>query len=134
MERKGAYEAQIKNMPVGLDRAILRVLSYHRGREQAIGRSELVRQVAQLGCAATERQVREEIKQLRRGKNGQEPCLICSAAGEDGGYYLANSRQEYEEFAQIEFVGKIADMSETLHAMEQAARRMFGDAVQPGLF
>lgn len=134
MEKRSAYEAQIKNMPVGLDRAILRVLSYHRGREQAIGRSELVHQVAQLGCAATERQVREEIKQLRRGKNGQEPCLICSAAGEDGGYYMAETLAEFEEFAQVEFIGKIADMSETLSRMRESANKIFGSGVQPALF
>lgn len=129
MERKGAYESQIKNMPVGLDRAILRVLSYHRGREQAIGRSDLVRQVAQLGCAATERQVREEIKQLRR-----DGTLICSAAGEDGGYYMAETLAEFEEFAQVEFIGKISDMSETLSRMRESATKIFGNGVQPALF
>lgn len=129
MERRGAYESQIKNMPVGLDRAILRVLSYHRGREQAIGRSDLVRQVAQLGCAATERQVREEIKQLRR-----DGYLICSAAGEDGGYYMAETLAEFEEFAQVEFIGKIADMSETLSRMRESANKNFGSGVQPALF
>jgi len=134
MERKSAYEVELANMPVGLDRAILRVLSYHVGKTAAIGRMDLVRQVGQLGCATTERQLREAIKQLRRGKDGQPSYLICSAAGEDGGYYLASSRQEYEEFRKIEYAGKISDMAETMSAMDQAAQKAFGAGVQPGLF
>lgn len=129
MERKSAYAAEIEAMPVDLDRTIMRVLSFHNGRSRAIGRMELVRQLGLMGCRATERQMREQIRQLRR-----EGYLICSAAGEDGGYYLAETLQEYREFAQIEFEGKISDMSETLQAMNQAARKLFGDSVQPALF
>jgi predicted DNA-binding transcriptional regulator YafY len=129
MKRRTAYDAEIAAMPAGLDRTVLRVLSYHTGRARAIGRGELVQQVGLVGCLATERQVRETIKQLRR-----QGYLICSAAGEDGGYFLADSLKEYDEFRQTEFAGKIADMAETMKAMDQAARRVFGDAMQPGLF
>lgn len=129
MEHRSAYEAEIANMPPGLERAILRVLSYHIGKDRAIGRMEMVRQVGQLGCSTTERQLHEQIKQLRR-----DGYLICSAAGEDGGYYLAANHQEYNEFRQIEFAGKIADMAETMTAMDKAALRDFGVGVQPGLF
>lgn len=127
--RSANYEQILATMPLGLDRAVLRVLSMHIGREQAVGREELVQVVASLGFPAHERQVREVIKDLRR--RGE---LICSAAGEDGGYYLAASREEFEEFAQAEFGAKIADMSQTLGAMRQAADSAFGQGMQLGLF
>ena len=123
------YDDILAAMPLGLDRAILRVLSMHIGRDQAIGREGLVLAAASLGFPAHERQVREAVKELRR--QGE---LICSAAGEDGGYYLASSREEFEEFAQSEFGAKIADMSQTLGAMRQAADRAFGQGMQLGLF
>ncbi len=129
MAKKSAYAAELSAMPVGLDRAIVRVLSFHVGRARAIGRMDLVEQVGVMGCPATERQVRDQIKQLRR-----DGYLICSVAGEDGGYFMAETLIEYKDFARIEFEGKISDMSETLQAMNQTARKLFGDSMQPGLF
>lgn len=113
----------------GLGRAILQTLSFHRGRGRALSREGLVGMCARCGFAASERVVREEIKSLRRAGH-----LICSAAGEEGGYYMAEDLGEFEAFALLEFRGKIADMSETLRAMERAARERFGDGAQLGLF
>ena len=56
--------------------------------------------------------------------------LICSAPGEDGGYYLAATREEFNEFCDRELHPKAMDMLETESAMKAAARRMWGDAVQ----
>jgi hypothetical protein len=125
------FDDELKNMPAGLDRAILRVLSYHTGRDQAIGRNDLVHDVGRLGVQVTERQLREEIKQLRRQGH-----LICSAAGETGGYFFAVSRMEFDAFVDQEYLAKIRDMSETLKAMEASAVREFGyaQAGQPALF
>lgn len=123
------YEQLIHQMSAGLDRCLLRILGYHLGREQAIGREALVTEAAHMGFAMHERQIREGIKSLRR-----KGYLICSAAGEDGGYYLAASRQEYEEFRLAEYAGKIADMVETMQAMDSAAREQFGEGVQARLF
>jgi len=75
-----------------------------------------------------DRHLRMEINRLRK-----EGHLICSAACEDGGYYLCDSLEEYYEFAQREFGAKIADMSETLRAMERSAQSAFGDSFQPTL-
>lgn len=123
------YERELAEMPVGLDRAILRVLSYRRGRARAIGRMGLVAEVQRLGIRATERQTREAIKGLRRSGH-----MICAAAGEGGGYYLAESLVEYREFRQSELAAKISDLSETMRAMDASAEREWGDVVQPGLF
>ncbi|GAP11773.1 hypothetical protein BECAL_02966 [Bellilinea caldifistulae] len=119
------YDEIIEKMPPGLERAILRVLESRRGRRNAIGRNELTAMVRRLGQPASERQVREMIKQLRR-----KGYLICSAPGEDGGYYWADTLEEYQEFRKMEFAAKIADMSETLRAMDQSAERIFGDSFQ----
>ena len=128
-EKRGMYEVELANMAPGLDRAILRVLSDRIGRHKAIGRFDLVESCRRLGFPSTERQMRDMVKQLRRKGH-----LICSVAGEDGGYYLAGSKAEYDEFRQIEFAGKINDMAETLKAMDQAANERFGSVLQPGLF
>lgn len=129
MEQRADYDSIVKEMPAGLDRAVLRVLSGRIGRENAIGRKELTELVGRHGFRAHERQVRETIKALRR-----EGHLICSAAGEDGGYYLAKDKREYDEFRQAEFAAKIVDMNETLRAMDAAAERQFGKAMQKSLF
>jgi len=112
-----------------LEYQIVTILSSHVGRDKAIGRDELVAKVKSRGDATSERQVREAIKQLRRQGH-----LICSAPGEDGGYYLAADREEYEEFKRAEFLAKIHDMQETLRAMDLAAERAFGKAIQLNLW
>lgn len=123
------YEEMIKNQPAGCDRAILRVLEFHRGKEGAIGGEELTRLVNLNGFHIDQRTVRESIKELRRTGH-----LICSTAGNGGGYYLATTAEEFEQFIDQEFKAKIKDMSETLNAMQQAARDQFGPAVQGRLF
>ena len=128
-ERRESYEVLLKRMPAGLDRAVLRVISQRVGRGQAVGRGQLVRLVGQGGFRAHERQIREVIKELRRQGH-----LICSAAGENGGYWMAANRQEFEAFGQQEFEAKISDMSETWRAMQKSADEKFGTAVQERLF
>ena len=124
------YDEMLKNMPAGLDRAVLRIIGFHRGKIEAIGGEDLTRQVQVMGFAGIDnRTVREAIKELRR--SGQ---LIFSMPGEKGGYYLARDMSEYENFKKTEYVAKIKDMSETLHAMDKAAREQFGDGVQERLF
>jgi predicted DNA-binding transcriptional regulator YafY len=122
------YQEEIKEMPVGLDRALLRILSFHPGREKAVGGSDLRSLAAVSGFRVQERTLREALKQLRRQGH-----LICSAPGENGGYYLAANMAEFQEFARMEFEGKIADMSETLNVMRKAAVQQFGEGVQMGL-
>jgi len=110
-----------------LDRAILRTLSYHRGRSNPISRTNLVKAVRMYG--ASERQIREQIKQLRRLGH-----LIGSAPGIDGGYYLITSLDEFNDFMHTEYMAKIKDMSETATAMKQTAKDKFGPNVnQPRL-
>ncbi len=125
MSQNNPYEEMIQNMPAGLDRAILRIVDFHRGKSAAIGGEELTRQVGMSGFHIDHRTVREMIKALRRKKH-----LICSTPGTDGGYYLATDLAEYEEFKMREYQAKILDMSETVRFMDQAAMEQFGQGVQ----
>jgi hypothetical protein len=124
------YDELLKTMPVGLERAILRILSQRVGVENAILGSQMFDMLRGLGFALSDpRQMREAIKGLRR-----EGHLICSAPGTTGGYWLAANREELESFGRQEFEAKIIDMSETWRAMQQAGQRKFGNAVQEKLF
>jgi len=109
--------------PPTLAQTLLTVLGGHVGREAAIGRGALVQAIAKQGFRAHERQVRECIKLLRRKGH-----LICAMPGAEGGYYLAQTRDEFQEFDRAEFGAKIADMNETRQAMLKAARVRFGEA------
>jgi hypothetical protein len=121
-----AYDRMLAEMPAGLERAMLRVLSFHTGKAHAIGRNAIVRDLQRVGLYASERQARQCIHDLRRGGH-----LICSAPGENGGYYLAADLAEFREFCDRELHPKAMDMLETESAMKAAARQQFGEAVQP---
>lgn len=108
-----------------LNSAIIALLSMQRGRNNALGRDHLLARLRGFGLNVTEREMRQAIHDLRRQGH-----LICSAAGEDGGYYKAASLVEVDDFFLRELDAKIADMSETRKAMKAAARQQFGDAVQ----
>jgi hypothetical protein len=120
------YEMIIADMPVNLERAVLRALSYHVGKKNAIGRDALVEVVQVSWPDAHERQVRQAIHNLRRKGH-----LICSAPGEDGGYYPAANLAEYQEFRERELHPKAMDLLETEKVMTESARQQFGEASQP---
>ena len=112
-------------IPVGLDSAVMGILGQRVGRKNVIGRFALVELLGRMGWQASERVVRECIKQLRRVGH-----LICSMPGTNGGYYMAESKAEFDEFMQAEFDAKIHDMLLTKAAMSQSARVQFGEGVQ----
>jgi predicted DNA-binding transcriptional regulator YafY len=119
----------IKSLPAGLDRAILRQLSWFKGRDNAISRNDLVTALAECGFHVSERQARACISQFR--KSG---VLIGSLPGVNGGYYMIQSLAEFDEFKRTEYLAKIRDMQETLAAMDATARQQYGENLQPSLF
>jgi hypothetical protein len=127
MVRKSKYLDAIENLPPGLERAVLRIV-INGTRANPVPRGRIVTDCALVGFRTTERSVREAIRQLRRQGN-----LILSMPGDRGGYYMAATLDEYEEFIQFEFGAKIYDMLETKKAMDQAARDQFGEGRQLGL-
>ncbi len=130
MSENKRYEMLIDEMPAGLDRALLRIISMHQGLDQAIGKPALLADLGRMGFGVNERQVRRTIQELRKAGH-----LICSSSGE-GGYYLAASLDEYATFAEAEYRSKIVDMSKTLAAMDQAAQKEFGasQGIQKSMF
>lgn len=121
------YQPQ-KQYDAQLGSAILYVLSWHQGRDRAIGRDDLVHSPEIRATGFGERVVRDTIRLLRRQGH-----LICSTPGVDGGYYLAADWEEFNEFARAEYQAKIADMAETLAAMKAEATRRWGSALQMSL-
>jgi hypothetical protein len=116
-----SLEAMLEQMPHGLDRAVLRVISYHAGRPRAISRGELLIAVRRLGFDVDERVLRAQINNLR--KDGH---LILSTGGVGGGYWLAANRDEYEEFKNREYLARIKDLGEQVAAMDRGAQERFG--------
>src|SRR4030042_573177 len=114
-------DEMIREMPAGLDRAILRVLSFHQGKGNAIGRGRLVLELYRMGFKVHERVMRAAINELR--KAGQ---LICSMGGEGGGYYLAENQDEVEEYRTHELRPRAMDLLEQDKAMLEAAEKRWG--------
>lgn len=123
------FEKLISAMPFGLDRALLRVLSFHNGRENAIGRGAMVETLKAHGFDVSERQARQAIHDMRR-----EGHLICSAPGENGGYFMAESRRDVDEFIDREIHPKAMDLLETEKSIRESAKRKFGEGYQESLF
>lgn len=121
----------IASLPAGLERAILRSLSYHQGRQNAILRADLVSELGAVdGLQVHDRQVRMQINLLR--KRGVP---ICSTGGSDGGYWLGANMEEVAEFIESELSARIADLAETRDGMLRGARERWGSGggVQPRL-
>lgn len=122
------YRELLKNMPIGLDRGILQVLSFHQGRLQAITKEALIKELNKFGLSPDERQFRECIRLMR-----QNGILICSTAANPAGYYLPTSALEVDEFLEKELIEKRNDLSKTIETLQQSKRRLFGDGTQLGL-
>lgn len=128
-ETRGKYNAGFKlsevvdQMPPGLERAMLRVLSARRGREMAISREDLVAALRSLGFRVHERQARACINQLR--KDGQ---MICSTGGADSGYWLASSWEELEEYLEREVHSRAMDLLEQEQALRKSGELAWGPA------
>ena len=116
------------HLPRGLDRAVLRILSYHLGREHPISHLELCNALSIYQI--DQRQLHEQIKQLRRSGH-----LVGSASGESGGYYLIATPEEFQEFLSSEFQARIDDLRQTVAAMTKSACQRWGpDSIQLKLF
>ena len=118
---------QVIEIPPGLSTHVARLLSSHIGRNQAILGDELTRRLQSQYPRLDQRVVREAIHQLRR-----DGMLICAAPGASGGYYVASSWSELEEFASRELRSRAMDLLETEKRLLRSAERQFGP--QPNLF
>ena len=122
-------QTDFKSFPPGLERAVLRILEDHRGRENATPMHQLLEQLALLGFKFYDsRPVRAAISQLR--KDGY---LLCSAAAADGGHFVATNPAEINDFIERELNSRISDLAETKSALKTASRDAFGEGWQMGL-
>jgi hypothetical protein len=123
--------ALIAGIPEGAEQAVLKVLRFHVGRDGAISRGDLLRDLHRNGWKLHERELRATINQLR--KHGAP---ICSTGGQGGGYWLAADWDELSEFIDREHRARIADLSEQVRAMSREAERRWGrrGATQFSLF
>lgn len=119
----------VDDLPAGLDRAMLKVLSYHVGRSLAISRGELVIALKSHGFDIHERAMRAAINQLR--KDGHP---ICSTGGDEGGYWLGESFLEVKEYIDHELNSRISDLAETKAGMMRGAQERWGEGIQEKFF
>lgn len=128
---KEVYSQMIDDMPPGLPKAILRVIGSVKGKENAITADYFLRCVRlSAGCGrVSNRQLRKSISNLRKAGH-----MICSLP--EDGYYMATSRDEYEEFKRV-YSAYAFDILETVKAMDTTADQVYGtdfSRLQPGLF
>lgn len=101
---------------------VLQVLSWHQGKQDAIKSRELVQELKQLGWwGDVHRDMRVQINKLR--KLG---ALICSAGGNDGGYWIAASWDELEEYLQRELHSRAMDLLDQEKHLRAAAESVWG--------
>ena len=103
----------------------------NRGYENPLNRDDLAGRLRWRGLISRkdDRAMRKAIENLR--KLG---VLICHRKGEDGGYYLAWTKVEYEDFRTREYKSRIISLADTLREMDKSAEVQFGEAIQLDLF
>lgn len=118
------YETLLKAMPAGIDRAILRILTYHTGEAKLIRREDLLVWIkGQPGMEAIEdRQLREAIHELRLV--GVRVChteiKTPTAKGRveiTFGYFLAKTEEEYQAF-RLKYGSYARTIWQTIKAMD----------------
>lgn len=121
------YGALIETLPMGLEKAILKVLLFHEGEMDGIFKNDLIVELSKIGFSVVdERQIRIAIYNLR-----QQGVLIGSSS--EHGYYMISDLKEFEKFAADEYQKKIDDMNETLRLLRAKARERFGYGYQEGM-
>jgi hypothetical protein len=122
-DERSRMERYIKTLIQGIDpgphRAILSVLQFHIGRDQAISRKALLSQVT--GWDLEDRSLRICISELRLW-----PTPICSVGGDGGGYYLPANKLELVEYLSHEVRPKAMDYLEQEKALKQWAEGFWG--------
>ena len=106
---------------------ILKIVS-KRTVDNPITLTQLTHELAFWACDLSERQVRAFISEMRK-----DGVLILSVSKTGGGYWLAQSLDEYLEFRRIKFNAQILDMLATLRAMDSSAEKQF-NGLQMGLW
>jgi len=100
-------DSYLDHLPAGLDRFLIRLMGFHIGEANAISRSDLLREINNSCFNISDRSLRVLINSLRKSGHA-----ICSKGGIQGGYYLASSYEELEDFIQRELHSRAMDLLE----------------------
>jgi hypothetical protein len=130
LEQKGVVTFDLNNAKKTAAERKGALLAYlienHVGKEKAIKAFD----IQYLFGDSTDRPTRLAIQELRN----EGHLILSNAHGENKGYYMAASLEEYQEFRQYNFRSRAMSILVTDKAMATAARQQFGDAVQLDLF
>lgn len=109
--------------PSLLLRTVLSILQARVGRLMAISRDKLLESTRSMPGfgGASDRQLRQCINQLR--KDGWP---VCSAGGEDGGYWMAANWEELDEYIERELHSRAMDMLAQEKALRASAEKRWG--------
>jgi hypothetical protein len=105
-----------------LEMAILRVVMFHIGRENAISRSELLAELTSQGYRQDDRTVRLAVSELRA-----KGIPLAGTGGIRGGYWILKDPKEADEYLKVE----LHDRGMNLLNQESAVRKSF-DRWYPG--
>ena len=115
-----------------LDREVLYLISQHIGRQNAVGRWDLVEQIFGEKQSnrddgnSLDRRMRDSIERLRG-----EGHIICNM-GDRTGYYVASNVEEYQEFRLLYGAHAFPIMA-TIREMDRAASQKWPNPLQPAL-
>lgn len=113
----------IDQMPPGLTRTVGRILDFHRGKDNAITKSQLEHTVRMNGYRDTKdlpRKIRIAVHELRNSG-----MLICTSSSSKG-YWIARDYTEAQEFIG-EMKGRASDIFTTASKLEKSAFDTFRD-------
>lgn len=118
---------ELDNMQPGIEKAVLREVSFHKGKDHAISQENLLEAIKSTSYAkkVTKRQLRITINELR--KTGW---LIASSSGAGGssGYYVPATWNEYLEYKKFQ-MSYALDILEIFKVLDVKAREMFSDEI-----
>lgn len=115
------------------DNELLRILLQHNGKARAIGRWDLV--VAMFGADAVTDETRNDDNPYDRAmRKGIERMRyaghhICNRGG-GAGYYIAETREEYDEF-KVYYLGPAYKKFPAVKAMDEKADSRWGKQPKP---
>lgn len=128
---KVRYRFKKKELPFGIYRGLMSILSERIGYINAISRDDLLRALESYGIHVDERQLRDAIRDLRV----HDRILVCSNSGD--GYWIAADRAEGDLFISDTRKRLIEPTEEMLRVFEAELTNTYGPnpgAEQPGLF
>ena len=116
-----------------LDGEVLFIIRQHQGKQNAIGRWELVERLFGRGACeprnddnSADRDIRYSVARLR--KRG---VLICDM-GDGAGRYIASTVEEYQAF-RLRYGSRAFEVMEILREMDKAAEREWPNPLQQRL-